>query len=201
MSPNGCSLRPRYTWTCWRHLVVKGETHRSVPFLCLLRPICGWVQTDRTSHLDQPSSIFSCQGTVTVRPPPLFSIPNGSRGASAADLCDRSLCEDRPTGDFYCHSSHFQKIFGERWSQRKLSGCCPPAQAPPSHFVSRGNEAAQCSLLLNVIERKCDWMDNESQLVSQSASTTSWWFWAKWITALKSYIWSLKPLDTIGVSQ
>lgn len=159
-------------------------------------------QTDRTSHLDQPSSIFSCQGTVTVPPTPTpLPIPNGSRGASAADLCDRSLLEDRQTGDFYCHSSHFQKTFGERWSQRKLSGCCPPAQAPPSHFVSLGNEAAQCSLLLNVSERKCDWMDNESQLGSQSASTTSWWFWAKWITALKSYICSLKPVDTIGVSQ
>lgn len=159
------------------------------------------VQTDRTSHLDQLSSIFSCQGTVTVPPLPSFPIPNGSRGASAADLCDRSLFEDRQTGDFYCHSLHFQKTFGERWSQRKLSGCCPPCPSPPSHFVSLGNEAAQCSLLLNVSERKCDWMDNEAQLVSQRASTTSWWFWAKWITALKSYICSWTPVDTIGVDR
>lgn len=66
----------------------------------------------------------------------------------------------------------------------------PLTQAPSSHFVSLGNEAVQCSLLLNVGERKCGWMDNEARLVSQSASTTSWWFWAKWITALKSYICS-----------
>lgn len=54
----------------WREAFIKEETHRTVPFLCLLRLICGrrGRQNQPSGPPPHPSFILSCQETVTAPP-------------------------------------------------------------------------------------------------------------------------------------
>lgn len=102
-----------------------------------------WLSPDRTSHLDQPPSIFSCQGTVTVPPTP----PSHPKRI-LRNLCSRRLLEDRQTdGRLLLSFIAFPEDFrGTVVSAEALWMLTPPPLPKPPHHTSSALEMKRRSV-------------------------------------------------------
>lgn len=126
-----------------REAFIKEETHRTVPFLCLLRLICG-----RRGRQNQPSGppppplIHPQLSGNSHRTPPQ---KNTSRGASAADLFDRSLFQDRQRGDFDRHHRTSRRLSGSGGLRGSFTDVHPPHKSK----IFCGNECFFCNNAIN----------------------------------------------------
>lgn len=91
-----------------------------------------------------PSS--AVRGQSQCPPPPPLPIPNGSRGASVADLRDRSLFEDRQTdGRLLLSFIAFPEDFRGTVVSAEAFWMLPHPPKPP-HHTSSALEMKRCSV-------------------------------------------------------